>query len=40
VKVLDTDVCFENFGRFPDLPLEDWIRQPAPGSPDLGEAPQ
>jgi tRNA(fMet)-specific endonuclease VapC len=26
------------FRRFADLPLEDWIRQPAPGSADLGEA--
>jgi tRNA(fMet)-specific endonuclease VapC len=29
-----------HFGRFPDLPLEDWIRQPAPGSAGLGEAPE
>jgi tRNA(fMet)-specific endonuclease VapC len=28
-----------HFRRFPDLPLEDWIRQPPPESADRGDAP-
>jgi tRNA(fMet)-specific endonuclease VapC len=29
----------QHFRRFPELPLEDWIRQPPPESADRGDAP-
>ena len=49
MKVLDTDVCvgilrgnprnLRHFRRSPDLPLEDWIRQPPPDPAARGDTP-